>query len=427
MIQAEETKSWGDRLLSDIDNFLLQSLWMGDEIDSGSYKTVYLSGVLGKHNRVISIWDPSYLSKSEDQLKLHEIPCSFFIAKNRFEEATVDVSKFCSLGSLASWLEKQDIEAIRENFSTIAFTFLSGVNTLHKNHIAHSDLKPENIFLFTGKDGKVYSRVGDLDGVRVMDENGMGIAGIFTGQYSKYPILMEERKKPVRLDVNDIHACLIILLNLYYQNDNPTFEVLNHLKEAYAAWYDCGKWDPSYAKTLSNVLNQLTKVINQDIRNIPDQNIKKFFIEIARECMRSRSLEPALASNLFDSIRGEILELDEREIRKQEEHDAYFHKNSDAPFSVMIIYALPRSVQILLAQAKELIETTEKQQQGETSDEPNLRAEINDWISKAKHSIEKFPDDPDYLKLLNGLSDELEKGCSEVELMSSNSQNFTNL
>lgn len=70
--------------------------------------------------------------------------------------------EYCEMGSLSAWLKTHREEFSQSKLINIARQVLRGLKHMHKRHMAHLDIKPDNIFMVQNEHGKITYKIGDF-------------------------------------------------------------------------------------------------------------------------------------------------------------------------------------------------------------------------------------------------------------------------
>lgn len=79
--------------------------------------------------------------------------------------------EYCEAGSLAAWLKMHGSEFSQKQLLVIARQVLCGLEHMHNKHMAHLDIKPDNIFMVPTDHGKYTYKIGDFGAYRVFPPN----------------------------------------------------------------------------------------------------------------------------------------------------------------------------------------------------------------------------------------------------------------
>lgn len=222
------------------------------QIGSGSYKTVYKAidynaiaiKALGK--TILADERAITLARAEAQA-LQALPNSERVLQSPFAgELQNDAHKqylfmpFCEMGELFYHvIEEDETKRLKEHETNqIMMDIIDGVLELHNKGWVHQDIKPENIFLYREKDGKVRAKVGDLGFTRPIDAD-LGTAGTYIylspeklkafATQQKEQFFSNEEKQlttPAKIaNEADVWSVGLTLYGLLY-NENPFFEIL---------------------------------------------------------------------------------------------------------------------------------------------------------------------------------------------------------
>lgn len=142
-------------------------IYLGMDLSTG--ENVVISKIENQFNKDFkTLFFPEYmmgkltpLSKDEDKGGILPLRHIFNLTTGSFQQQFL-VQKLCKQGNLLTYLSS-GVPLTPKQKKRIADDIFNALYALHQNQILHKDIKPENIFLDIGSDGKLHAYLGDFD------------------------------------------------------------------------------------------------------------------------------------------------------------------------------------------------------------------------------------------------------------------------